>query len=87
MANKSSKSPSGEERDQDNEYMRDQEPEAKDVKDSPEVCFPKMAPKKQENTANRGYEEDQPHNPVRSVDSSITDQEKLPAGEPDKNGN
>ncbi|HYE54132.1 MAG TPA: hypothetical protein VD996_04785 [Chitinophagaceae bacterium] len=32
-------------------------------------------PNKQENQSNRGYEEDQPHNPVRTTGSTRPDQE------------
>ena len=81
MTNKSSKSPTGEEREQKNEYIRDQE-----VKQKGNTGGSKsgLSPGKQENLSNRGYEEDQPHNPVRSSDPTKKDQEKMPAGEPDK---
>jgi hypothetical protein len=85
MANKSSKSPSGEEREQKNDHIRKQEPEQEDIKSNTGEAAPKMAPRKQENLSNRGYEEDQPHNPVRNSGSTKKDQETLPAGEPDKN--
>ena len=87
MANKSSKSPSGEDREQDSEYMRDQKPDAQDIKANAGEPVAKMAPKKQENQENHGYEEDQPHNPVRTATSSAQDQKNQPAGEPEKNGN
>jgi hypothetical protein len=84
MANKSSKSPSGEESGQQNEHIRPQEVQKEDVKANPGEPTPKMAPRKQENLSNRGYEEDQPHNPVRNSGSTKKDQETLPTGEPDK---
>jgi len=85
MATKSSKSPSGEERDQKNEFIRKQEVEKEDVKGHPQASpDPRKARKHQENLSNRGYEEDQPHYPVRSSGSTRKDQETLPTGEPDK---
>lgn len=85
MANKSSKSPSGEERDQSNEFIRKQGVEKEDVqgKATPPADTGK-ARKHQENLSNRGYQEDQPHHPVRSSGSTQKDQESLPTGEPDK---
>lgn len=83
MANKSSKSPSGEDREQPNEHIRQ---EGVDKQNIPENSSkPKSAPStdKQENQANRGYEEDQPHNPVRNSGSLKEEQETLPTGEPD----
>jgi hypothetical protein len=82
MANKSSKSPSGEEREQSNEHIRKQEVEAQDIKTN--AGIPRANRKaKQENLQNRGYEEDQPHNPVRNSGSTKREQETLPTGEPD----
>jgi hypothetical protein len=85
MANKSSKSPTGEDREQPNEHIRKQEVEKKDIKDNTGVPESKAGKRgKQENLANRGYDEDQPGNPVRSSGSMKKDQESLPTGEPDK---
>jgi hypothetical protein len=84
MSNKSSKSPSGEAREQPNEHIREQGIEKQDIKNNSGV--PKTNPKgKQENLQNRGYEEDQPKNPVRN-NGLKKDQENMPAGEPEKNG-
>jgi hypothetical protein len=84
MSNKSSKSPSGEAREQPNEHIRGQEVEKQDIKNNSGV--PKTNPKaNQENLQNRGYEEDQPKNPVRNTGLK-NDQESMPAGEPEKNG-
>ena len=81
MANKSSKSPSGEDRKSSSEYKRDEEIEKKDVKQAPS---PKSnPPANQENLKNRGYQEDQPNNPIRNTGSK-KDQQDVPAGEPDK---
>jgi hypothetical protein len=86
MSNKSSKSPSGEEREQPNEHMRKQEVEEQDIKANSGVA--KTNPKgNQENLKNRGYQEDHPKNPVRNTGSMKKEQETLPTGEPDKNGN
>jgi hypothetical protein len=84
MSNKSSKSPSGEAREQPNEHIREQKVEKQDIKNNSGV--PKSNTKaKQENLQNRGYEEDQPKNPVRN-NGLKNDQQKTPAGEPEKNG-
>jgi hypothetical protein len=82
MANKSSKSPSGEDREQPNKYIRKQEVEKQDIMENSgtPVTNPEA---KQENLKNRGYEEDQPENPVRSSGSMKKEQETLPTGEPD----
>jgi hypothetical protein len=82
MSNKSSKSFTGEEREQPNEHVRKQEVEAQDLKAnaSPAPTNPKG---NQENLKNRGYQEDQPGNPVRNTGSLKKDQESLPTGEPD----
>jgi hypothetical protein len=82
MANKSSKSPSGEDRQAPNEYMRKQEIEKEDVKSNSGTPSSKPAAN-QENLKNRGFQEDQPHNPVRTTGSTKKDQETMPTGEPD----
>ncbi|MEO8582458.1 MAG: hypothetical protein ABI415_01605 [Flavitalea sp.] len=83
MANKSSKSPSGEDREAPNDFKREEGVQKKDVKS---METPKSnPPANQENLKNRGYEEDQPHNPVRNTGSMKEDQQNEPAGEPDKN--
>lgn len=85
MANKSSKSPSGEEREQPNEHIRNQEVEKQDIKANSGTPGSKPIPK-QENLQNRGIQEDQPGNPVRSTGSTKKDQESPPTGEPDAHG-
>ena len=82
MANKSSKSPSGEDREAPNEHIRPQEVEKKDVTANAGVP-PSKPPANQENLKNRGIREDQPGNPVRTTGSMRKDQEILPTGEPD----
>jgi hypothetical protein len=82
MANKSSKSPSGEDREAPSEYLRKQEIETEDVK-SNSGTPPSKPVANQENLKNRGFQEDQPHNPVRSTGSTSKDQEIMPTGEPD----
>lgn len=82
--NKSSKSFSGEDREQPNEHIRNQEVESQDVKAN--TGTPKSNPKgDQENLKNRGYQEDQPGNPVRNTGSMQKDQQAQPTGEPDPN--
>jgi len=84
MANKSSKSATGEEREQENPHIRDQEVEKKDIlRHSGVPHTPAKANKEQENLKNRGFQEDQPDNPVRTTGSTRKDQETLPTGEPD----
>ena len=84
MANKSSKSPTGEDREQPNEHIREQKVEKKDI--TMNTGNPKSnPPAKQENLSNRGYDEDQPNNPIRNTGSMKKDQQTAPAGEPDKN--
>ena len=82
MANKSSKSPSGEDREQRNEHIREQEVEKQDITANSGIKGSKPDAR-QENLENRGYEEDQPGNPVRNSGSLKKDQETLPTGEPD----
>ena len=64
--------------------MRDQEIEKKDIPQNPGI--PEKNPagnKNQENLRNRGFQEDQPDNPIRTTGSMEKDQETLPTGEPD----
>lgn len=82
MTNKSSKSPSGEEREQQNEHVRDQGVEKVDIKANTGTLPSQPAPE-QENLKNRGYEEDQPQHPLRNSGSMKKEQETLPTGEPD----
>lgn len=84
MANKSSKSFTGEEREQPGDHVRKQEVEGRDIKSN--TGTPQTNPKgNQENLKNRGYQEDQPDNPIRSTGSMKKDQQSLPTGEPDPN--
>lgn len=85
MANKSSKSPSGEDREESNEHIRGQEVEKQDINANSGTPGSKPNPK-QENLQNRGLQEDQPGNPVRSTGSMKKDQESTPTGEPDAQG-
>jgi hypothetical protein len=85
MANKSSKSPSGEDREQPNEHIRKQEVEKQDIRANSGIPGSKPAAD-QENLQNRGFEEDQPGNPVRNSGSMKEEQESLPTGEPDRDG-
>jgi hypothetical protein len=86
MTNKSSKSPSGEDREH-NEHIRNQGVEKDDIlKNSEPVktsASQKQATASQPNQQNRGFQEDQPGNPVRTTGSTSKDQEILPTGEPD----
>jgi len=85
MSNKSSKSPTGEDREQENPHERNPEEQGKQAQAKiPKTDGGQKAPK-QENLSNRGYEEDQPNNPVRSSGSLSKNQESLPTGEPDAN--
>ena len=85
MTNKSSKSPSGEDREQPNKFIRTEGIEKEDItKNSGKVKSNAKARKDQENLTNRGLPEDQPGNPVRSTGSTAKDQETLPTGEPDQ---
>jgi hypothetical protein len=85
MANKSSKSPSGEDREQPNEYIREQEIEKQDITANSGTMRPKPA-SRQENLQNRGYQEDQPGSPVRNTGSMKKEHESPPTGEPDTQG-
>jgi hypothetical protein len=82
MASKSSKSPTGEDREQKDEHQRKPEEQGKQAKaETPRTPAPKTP--KHETNSNRGYDEDQPHNPIRGTGSLKKDQESLPTGEPD----
>jgi hypothetical protein len=84
MANKSSRSPSGEEPEQ-NKFIRPQEVQEDDISaNSGKTKSSTTAGKGQENLTNRGFQEDQPGNPVRTTGSTTKDQETLPTGEPDQ---
>ena len=89
MANKSGKSPSGENRTQSEGHLKNQEANKNDKKNILKKSGVSKAQAevrgKQENLSNRGYEEDQPHNPIRNSGSTRKDQETLPTGEPDAN--
>ena len=82
MVNKSSKSPTGEDREQPNEHIRQQEVEQSDIKANSGTP-PANPVGNQENLKNRGYQEDQPGNPIRNTGSTKREQETLPTGEPD----
>ena len=89
MSNKSSKSPTGEDRAHDPE-IRQQEVERDDILKHSGTASPtsqeaKDAVKQQPNQQNRGFQEDHPDNPVRTTGSTAPDQEILPTGEPDPN--
>ncbi len=85
MENKSSKSPSGEDRDQKNKHIRDQEVHRKNTGKNSDVPDADKKVANSESTSNRGYEEDQPNNPVRSTGSTGKEQDNLPTGEPNAN--
>ena len=82
MANKSSKSPTGEDREQRNEHIREQGVEKQDVKENSGITGRKPDAR-QENLQNRGYEEDQPGNPIRNNGSLKKEHESPPTGEPE----
>lgn len=83
MANKSSKSYSGEERDQP-AHRREDEINREDIlKNSGEFEPQGTREGKQDNLQNRGYDEDQPGQPVRNTGSLSPEQQDEPAGEPD----
>ena len=83
MANKSSRSYSGEEPNQP-EHRRPNEVEGEDIQKNSGSYNPVKPSGKQENLKNRGYQEDQPGQPVRNT-SGRDDQKDVPAGEPDRN--
>jgi hypothetical protein len=84
MTNKSSKSPTGEDREH-NPHIRHQEVEKEDIRNNtePAPSGDMAAVKQQPNMKNRGFQEDHPGNPVRTTGSTSEDQETLPTGEPD----
>ncbi|MGZ5246377.1 MAG: hypothetical protein ACXWV5_04945 [Flavitalea sp.] len=82
MSNKSSKSPSGEERDQP-VHLREDEITRDDIEQNTEHVQSTGTRKgQQENLSNRGYEEDQPGQPVRNTGKN--DSTDKPAGEPEE---
>ncbi len=84
MTKKSSKSPSGEGRDQP-EYLREEKVSEEDLKENSTDFQPHGSRRgEQENLSNRGYEEDQPKEPVRSSGSLKKEDQQGPAGEPDE---
>ena len=83
MANKSSRSYSGEEPNQP-VHRRENEVEAEDIQKNSGSYKPAKGPANQENLKNRGYQEDQPGQPVRNT-AGPDEQKNVPAGEPDKN--
>ena len=84
MSNKSSKSFTGEDREQQDPHQRKPEEQGKQAQaETPKSSIGSQKAPKQENLANRGYDEDQPRNPVRSTGSTKKHQESLPTGEPE----
>ncbi len=84
MANKSSKSPTGESRESSDTHLEPQEIQKEDIQQHTQPAPAGPSRKgKQENLKNRGFEEDHPKNPVRSTGSTDKHQETLPTGEPD----
>ena len=82
MSNKSSKSPTGEDREQQDPHFRKEEEQGKQAQAQTPKTGGRAIPKHESNS-NRGYDEDQPNNPVRSTGSLKKSQESLPTGEPD----
>lgn len=83
MSKKSSKSPSGEGRDQP-DHLRQENITEEDINDNSGNYQPhdtRMG--KQENLSNRGYDEDQPGEPIRSSGSLKEEDQQAPAGEPE----
>lgn len=82
MANKSSRSFSGEEPNQD-PHHRDTGVEEEDIRGNAGSFEPGPGRQgSQENLKNRGYQEDQPGQPVRNS-GGINEQKDTPAGEPE----
>lgn len=82
MANKSSRSNSGEEPKQP-VHRRDTGIEQEDIREnSSEFISGKSRQGQQENLKQRGYEEDQPSQPVRNI-GNVNEQSDKPAGEPE----
>ncbi len=85
MANKSSRSPSGEDRENSSDFRKEQGVEKKDIAKNSSVTKPgETRQGTQENLKNRGIEEDQPHNPVRGNGSTAPEDGSGTTGEPDK---
>ncbi len=85
MANKSSKSFSGEDRSQP-VHLRQNQVEKEDVRENSDPVTPQGSREgEQDNLSGRGYDEDQPGQPVRSSGSIKQDHQQAPAGEPDEN--
>lgn len=83
MANKSSHSPSGEDREHGNPDLREEGITREDIQQNTDPVQPEGSRYgEQENLKNRGLQEDQPHNPVRGTGSVAKEQESGPAGEP-----
>lgn len=82
MANKSSRSNSGEEPKQP-VYRRDTGVEKEDIQENSSEYVPGKGRRgQQENLKQRGYEEDQPSQPVRNI-GNVNEQRDTPAGEPE----
>lgn len=84
MSNKSSKSADGQDREQGNPNLRKEGVEAGEIKKNAGEFQPSGNRQgEQENLKNRGFQEDQPDNPVRNSGSiDEADQQEL-TGEPD----
>lgn len=82
MSNKSSRSNSGEEPNQP-EHRRENGVEADDVRKNAGSGRTAKPAANQENLKNRGYEEDQPGQPVRNT-AGRDEQQNVPAGEPEE---
>jgi hypothetical protein len=82
MSNKSSRSNSGEEPNQP-AHRRENSVDADDVRKNSGSFQPSQGAGNQENQKNRGYEEDQPGQPVRNT-AGRDDQKNTPAGEPEE---
>lgn len=84
MSKKSSKSPSGEGRDQP-DHLRQENITEEDIKTNSSDFQPQGTRRgTQENLSNRGYDEDQPGEPIRSSGSLKKEDQQAPAGEPEK---
>ena len=84
MSNKSSISPTGEDRESGNPDVRKEGVTRGDILKNTEPA--QSGPSRmgdQENLKNRGVQEDQPENPVRGTGSTAEEQESGPTGEPD----
>lgn len=84
MANKSSKSFDGQDREQGNSNLRKMGVEEEEVKKhAGEFHSEGTRMGEQENLKNRGVQEDQPGNPVRNSGSMKAVDQEMPTGEPD----